>query len=46
VHELLAAGEGEALPPGAPSDPGEVAGWLADGMQRPRREGTGVHLRW
>jgi hypothetical protein len=46
VHELLAAGEGEALPPGAPSDPGEVAGWLADGVQRPRREGTGVHLRW
>ena len=45
VRGLLAAGgEREALPPGAPSDPGEVAGWLADGMHRPRREGTGVHL--
>jgi RimJ/RimL family protein N-acetyltransferase len=45
VRELLADGaEPEALPPGAPSDPGQVAGWLADGVQRPRREGTGVHL--
>ena len=43
VLELLAA-EPEALPPGAPSDPGEVAGWLADGAHRARREGTGVHL--
>ena len=44
VRRLIADGEAEALPPGAPSDPGEVAGWLADGVHRPRREGTGVHL--
>lgn len=45
VRGLLAAGTGpEALPPGAPSDPDEVAGWLADGVHRPQREGTGVHL--
>jgi RimJ/RimL family protein N-acetyltransferase len=49
VRALLASGgETEALPPGAPSgappDPGAVAGWLADGVHRPRREGTGVHL--
>jgi RimJ/RimL family protein N-acetyltransferase len=43
VREVLAA-HPEALPPGAPSDPGDVAGWLADGVHRPRREGTGVHL--
>src|ERR1700744_3979363 len=43
VLGLLAA-EPEALPPGAPSDPGEVAGWLAGGAGRPRREGTGLHL--
>jgi RimJ/RimL family protein N-acetyltransferase len=41
---LAAGGEPEALPPGAPSDPGEVAGWLADGVGRPQREGTGLHL--
>jgi RimJ/RimL family protein N-acetyltransferase len=44
VRGVLAAGEPEALPPGAPSDPGEVAGWLADGAHRTRREGTAVHL--
>jgi RimJ/RimL family protein N-acetyltransferase len=44
VDEVLASGEPEALPPGAPSDPGEVAGWLADGLHRSRREGTSVHL--
>lgn len=44
VRGLLAAGEHEALPPGAPSDPDEVAGWLADGVHRPQREGTGIHL--
>ena len=43
VREVLAA-QPEALPPGAPSDPGDVAGWLADGVHQPRREGTGVHL--
>jgi RimJ/RimL family protein N-acetyltransferase len=45
VRALLAAGAGpEALPPGAPSHPDEVAGWLADGVHWPQREGTGVHL--
>lgn len=45
VRELLATGgEPEALPPGAPSDPDDVAGWLADGVHRPHRDGTGVHL--
>ena len=41
---VLLAAEPEALPPGAPSDPGGVAGWLADGAHRQRREGTGIHL--
>jgi RimJ/RimL family protein N-acetyltransferase len=41
---LASGGDPEALPPGAPSDPAEVAGWLADGVHRPHREGTGVHL--
>jgi RimJ/RimL family protein N-acetyltransferase len=45
VCGFLAAGaEPEALPPGAPSDPDDVAGWLADGVHRPQRDGTGVHL--
>jgi RimJ/RimL family protein N-acetyltransferase len=44
VHGLLDCGSPEALPPGAPSEPDEVAGWLADGAHRLRREGTGVHL--
>jgi RimJ/RimL family protein N-acetyltransferase len=44
VLGLLAGGEPEALPPGAPSGPAEVAGWLADGAHRARREGTGLHL--
>jgi RimJ/RimL family protein N-acetyltransferase len=44
VRGLLAAGADEALPPGAPSDPGEVTGWLADGAHRSQRDGTGVHL--
>jgi RimJ/RimL family protein N-acetyltransferase len=44
VREVLAAHEPAALPPGAPSDPGDVAGWLADGVPRARREGTGMHL--
>ena len=45
VCGLLAAGaESEALPPGAPSDRDDVAGWLADGVHWPQREGTGVHL--
>ena len=45
VRGLLAAGgELEALPPGAPSGLDDVAGWLAGGVHRLRREGTGVHL--
>jgi RimJ/RimL family protein N-acetyltransferase len=44
VREVLDGGSPEALPPGAPPDSGEVAGWLADGAQRARREGTGLHL--
>lgn len=38
------AGEPVALPPGAPSAAGDIAGWLADDVQAPRRSGTGVHL--
>ena len=44
VLGLLSYSEPEALPPGAPSDPADVAGWLADGARRAQREGTGVHL--
>jgi RimJ/RimL family protein N-acetyltransferase len=45
VRGLLVAGaDPEALPPGAPPDPDEAAGWLADAAHRPQREGTGVHL--
>ena len=44
VRGLLDHGVPEALPPGAPSDPDEVTGWLAAGAQRPRQEGTGLHL--
>jgi RimJ/RimL family protein N-acetyltransferase len=45
VRGLLAAGaEPEAVPPGTPPDPGEVAGWLADGVHRPQREGKGIHM--
>jgi RimJ/RimL family protein N-acetyltransferase len=41
---LTAGAESEALPPGAPSDPDEVAGWLADVVHWPQRQGAGVHL--
>ena len=44
VRGLLGHGVPEALPPGAPSDPDGVTGWLADGAQRARQEGTGLHL--
>jgi RimJ/RimL family protein N-acetyltransferase len=44
VRGLLDCGSPEALPPGAPSDPDEVAGWLAEGAHRLREYGTGVHL--
>jgi hypothetical protein len=39
VHAVLASGgEPEALPPGAPSDPGAVAGWPRACTRRGRRE--------
>jgi RimJ/RimL family protein N-acetyltransferase len=44
VCGVLASGKHEALPPGAPSDQGEVAAWLAEGAGRAQREGTGIHL--
>ena len=44
VHELQATGVPEALPPGAPSDPAEVAGWLADSARWSRGGGTSLHL--
>lgn len=44
VAEVLSAGEPEALPPGAPSDPGKVSGWLAEGAHQLRHAGEGVHL--
>jgi RimJ/RimL family protein N-acetyltransferase len=45
VCGLLAAGpQSEALPPGAPSHPDEVAEWLADNARALQREGTGMHL--
>jgi RimJ/RimL family protein N-acetyltransferase len=44
VYEPLTAGVGiEALPPGAPSDPDDVPGWLAGPADRPREE-MDVHL--
>jgi RimJ/RimL family protein N-acetyltransferase len=45
VRDLLTGrAEREGLPPGTPSDPDEVAAWLADDVHRLRRGGTGVHL--
>ena len=44
VEEVLGVGAPEALPPGTPSEPRDIAGWLADGVHAPRRSGTGVHL--
>jgi RimJ/RimL family protein N-acetyltransferase len=45
VRGLLTGGvEPEALPPGAPSQVADVAGWLADGVHQPRRDAAGVHL--
>jgi len=41
VEEAL---DPEALPPGAPSRPEDIAGWLADGVHAPRRASAGVHL--
>jgi RimJ/RimL family protein N-acetyltransferase len=44
VEQALGLGGPEGLPPGGPAQPGEIAGWLADGVHAPRRAGTGVHL--
>src|ERR1700761_5647509 len=44
VRAALAAGQPEALPPGAPSAAAEIAGWLADGVNRLRQDGGGGHL--
>ncbi len=44
VSEVLSAGEPEALPPGAPSQPDGLPGWLADGVHQLRRDGVGVHF--
>jgi RimJ/RimL family protein N-acetyltransferase len=44
VRGLVAGATLEALPPGAPSDPDAVARWLANGVNRAQRDGTGVHL--
>jgi RimJ/RimL family protein N-acetyltransferase len=45
VRDLLTGpAEAAGLPPGAPSDPGGVTGWLADGLHQLPREGAGVHL--
>jgi RimJ/RimL family protein N-acetyltransferase len=44
VDEVLTGGEPDALPPGAPSQPADVAEWLAAGVHRMRESGAGVHL--
>lgn len=44
AEELQSRGEPEPLPPGAPSSPGDLTAWLADGVHQPRHAGNGVHL--
>jgi RimJ/RimL family protein N-acetyltransferase len=43
ASEVAASGEREALPPGVPSTPGELAEWFAGGDHRQDR-GAAVHL--
>ena len=43
ASELVAAGEGEALPPGTPTDPRQLALWFDKGMHR-RDPDSSVHL--
>ena len=43
ASEVAAAGEREALPPGVPTNPDELAEWFANGMHLVGR-GTAVHL--
>jgi RimJ/RimL family protein N-acetyltransferase len=44
VHEVLASGVPEALPPGAPGDADAVAAWLADSARWSHGAGTSLHL--
>jgi RimJ/RimL family protein N-acetyltransferase len=41
--EVAAAGEGEALPPGVPADPEQLAQWFGNGMHLMGRD-SAVHL--
>jgi RimJ/RimL family protein N-acetyltransferase len=41
--EVAAAGEAEALPPGLPTNPGQLARWFANGMHLAGRD-SAVHL--
>jgi RimJ/RimL family protein N-acetyltransferase len=43
AREVAAAGEGEGLPPGVPTDPDELVQWFADGLYRGDRDSV-VHL--
>jgi len=43
ASEVAAAGEGEALPPGFPDNPEQLAHWFADGMYLMSRD-SAVHL--
>ena len=45
VREVAANTGVEALPPGAPADPGLLADWLAAGDHRPPQDRTSLHLR-
>jgi RimJ/RimL family protein N-acetyltransferase len=42
--EVAASGEPEALPPGAPSQPGPLAEWLRAGDRQPWRDGGALHF--
>src|ERR1700752_2698245 len=43
ASDLIAAGEGEALPPGTPTNPQQLARWFDQGMYRRDRDSS-VHL--
>jgi RimJ/RimL family protein N-acetyltransferase len=43
ASEVAAAGEGEALPPGVPTDPEQLAQWFDNGIHLADRD-RGVHL--
>jgi RimJ/RimL family protein N-acetyltransferase len=42
--EVAASGEAEALPPGAPPEPGPLEDWLRAGDRRPWRDGGALHF--